>query len=98
MKVKINAHLLYTALLSSSFVTLANEKNKHLWVETDVNNRVCWYQDKKYSQGALLVVNEYTLVCELKYPQQTNGPLAWLKVDKNGNPIYPKPIKRITVN
>ena len=61
-------------------------------------NTECWYDDKRYSEGALLQVHSITLACAAKYPQHNNSKLIWLKLDKQGNPIYPKKPATITVN
>lgn len=58
----------------------------------------CWYDNKRYSEGALLQVHSITLVCAAKHPQHNNSQLMWLKLDKQGNLIYPKKPATITVN
>ena len=58
----------------------------------------CWYDNKRYSEGAILQVHSVTLICAAKYPQHNNSQLIWLKLDKQGNLIYPKKPATITVN
>lgn len=62
------------------------------------NDGSCWYDNKRYSEGALLQIHSFTLICGAKYPQHSNSQLMWLKLDKEGNPIYPPKRKKITVN
>ncbi len=58
----------------------------------------CWYDNKRYTEGALIQVHSFTLLCGAKNPQQNNSQLIWLKIDKQGNAIYPSQPKKITVN
>jgi len=58
----------------------------------------CWYDDKRFSEGALISVQTFTLLCSAKNPNQTNGALMWLKLNEQGKVIYPKRPKKITVN
>lgn len=39
--------------------------------------RVCWYQDQKYSQGARIQQGDVWLECGLQNELEINGPLAW---------------------
>ena len=86
----------FLILMSTSLV--AKDNKTHIWVEPELNNQICWYQNQKYSFGALLVVKDFIMICDLKYKNQINGPLAWFKTDKNGNAIYPKQPSKITIN
>lgn len=58
----------------------------------------CWYDNKRYSEGALIQVHSFTLMCAAKIPQHNNSELIWFKLDKQGNIIYPKKPQSITVN
>jgi len=58
----------------------------------------CWYDNKRYSEGALIQIHSFTLLCGSKNPQHSNSQLIWLKIDKQGNAIYPTTPKTITVN
>ncbi|KMY38662.1 hypothetical protein AL345_19760 [Aeromonas caviae] len=42
--------------------------------------RVCWYQDQKYSQGARIQQGELWLECAPQQAMETNGPLIWREV------------------
>jgi len=61
-------------------------------------NTECWYDNKRYSEGAVVQVHSVTLICAAKYPQHSNSQLMWLKLDKQSNLIYPKKPSTITVN
>jgi hypothetical protein len=39
--------------------------------------RVCWYQDQKYSLGARIQQGDVWLECGPQNVQESNGPLAW---------------------
>lgn len=96
---KINITFIF-ALLLVLLPCCANAKNTkaHLLIEPETLQHVCWYQDKKYSEGAILQVAEILLVCSLKDKNQPNGKLGWFKLDDKGNVIYPKKPSKITVN
>ncbi|BED91077.1 DUF1496 domain-containing protein [Pseudoalteromonas sp. MM1] len=59
---------------------------------------ICWYDNKRYSEGALIQVQSFVLVCAAINSQQNNRELIWLKLNKNGNVVYPAKPKTITVN
>lgn len=91
-----NLLLISIAIFTSP--NLADEQKQVIRIDTDLNGQVCWYQNKKFSQGAIIKIDQHHLICELKSINQPNGPLAWFKTDDNGLPIYPKPQTRITIN
>lgn len=39
--------------------------------------RVCWYQDQKFSLGARIQQGDVWLECGPQNEQESNGPLAW---------------------
>lgn len=39
--------------------------------------RICWYQDQKFSPGARIQQGDIWLECAPQDPQESNGPLAW---------------------
>ncbi|WP_429167310.1 YnjH family protein [Aeromonas rivipollensis] len=39
--------------------------------------RVCWYQDQKYSLGSRIQQGDLWLECGPQNEQESNGPLAW---------------------
>ncbi|MBV7470981.1 YnjH family protein [Aeromonas sp. sif0611] len=43
--------------------------------------RVCWYQDQKYSLGARIQQGDLWLECGPQNDQESNGPLAWREPD-----------------
>jgi len=58
---------------------------------------MCWYDDKRYSEGALISVDTFNLLCGAKNPNQTNSALIWFKLNEQGKVIYPNRPKKITV-
>jgi len=69
-------------------VTLPHHANQNAVV---VNNqgakfRVCYYQDKAYSLGAILQVGEYYMICHPANKFETNGALKWVRFSPNTNP------------
>ncbi|WP_256612978.1 DUF1496 domain-containing protein [Vibrio ostreae] len=43
----------------------------------DMGKRVCYYEDKAYSEGAVLQVGEVYMLCQRASQIETNGPLKW---------------------
>jgi hypothetical protein len=91
-------NLLLIFISIGTFAIFADEKKRVIRIDTDLNGQVCWYQNEKFSQGAIIKTDQHHLICELKSINQPNGALAWFKTDDNGLPIYPKPPARITIN
>ncbi|WP_404343188.1 DUF1496 domain-containing protein [Pseudoalteromonas mariniglutinosa] len=58
----------------------------------------CWYDDKRYSEGAVIIAAKQRLVCAAKQLNYNNSELSWLPQDENGNIVYPKQSKSIRVN
>ncbi|MGF1910612.1 YnjH family protein [Vibrio kasasachensis] len=48
----------------------------------NINHRVCYYQDKAFSLGALLEVGGYLLRCEEANNFESNGRLKWVAFGK----------------
>ncbi|TMP39487.1 DUF1496 domain-containing protein [Pseudoalteromonas rubra] len=48
---------------------------------------VCWYQDLRYTQGAIIKQVDKLYVCGHRYANQPQSPLMWLKLDENGDPV-----------
>ncbi|ASM56047.1 MULTISPECIES: YnjH family protein [Pseudoalteromonas] len=91
----------YISCLSYSLLSHANTIKTHSvidanqFVNTDTS---CWYDNKRYSEGALIQIHSFTLICGAKFVQHNNSQLIWLKLDKQGNAIYPTKPATITVN
>ncbi|CAH0539475.1 DUF1496 domain-containing protein [Vibrio marisflavi] len=45
----------------------------------DAKFRVCYYQDKAYSLGAILQVGDYYMICHPANNFETNGALKWVR-------------------
>jgi hypothetical protein len=94
--------LLLSTLFTLGFLNQAHAKEKPLIVldgqEALNNEKVCWYENKRYTEGAYIVVGEMTLICSAKQPNFSNSDLAWLRLNANGEIIYPKQTKTIHVN
>lgn len=89
-------------MFTLGFVDQALAKEKPLIVldgqEVLNNQKVCWYENKRYTEGAYIAVGEMTLICTAKQPNFSNSDLAWLRLNANGEIIYPKQTKTIHVN
>jgi len=49
---------------------------------SEMNKRVCYYQDLAYSDGAILQVGEHYMVCSAANSFETNGVLKWNPLDE----------------
>ncbi|USD42166.1 DUF1496 domain-containing protein [Vibrio sp. SCSIO 43135] len=43
--------------------------------------RVCYYEDKAYSLGAMLQIGDNTIVCQEANDYETNGALRWFNLN-----------------
>lgn len=62
------------------------------------NQQVCWYEDKRYSEGAIILMANTQVICSAKNPNHNNSELNWLMLNEQGEIIYPKAAKTIRVN
>ena len=85
-------------LLTFSSQVFAKQTKTNVWVESELSSHICWYQNKRYSEGAIIDVAEFKLICEKEKTSQKNSKLKWLKINKEGQIVYPKELKRITIN
>lgn len=93
----INVFALGLPLYLVANFAVANESKAKVWINGDSLQQVCWYQDKKYSEGAIIEVAKLTLMCTRKDKNQPNGQLGWLKLDDKGNIIYPTQKSKISI-
>lgn len=86
--------------LSLSLFCNAEPHNSRTFVNASQltqHQTMCWYDDKRYSEGALISVDTFNLLCGAKNPNQTNSALIWFKLNEQGKVIYPNRPKKITV-
>ncbi|KJY83190.1 hypothetical protein TW81_09270 [Vibrio galatheae] len=68
----------------------------------DHGKRVCYYQDQAYSDGSILQVGEYFMICANANDFESNSAMKWQRLDKHEN-ATPKaeasnpPLKRFSV-
>ncbi|TMO72216.1 DUF1496 domain-containing protein [Pseudoalteromonas sp. S3785] len=92
---------IFTIALTLSPSSDAKTVKTHSIIDTNevINaGNICWYDNKRYSEGAPVQVHSFTLVCAASNPQHNNSKLIWLKLDKKGNLVYPIKPKTIRVN
>ena len=59
---------------------------------------VCWYQDKRFSEGAIIMMETTRVICTARNQFESNGRLAWRMINDQGQIIYPtKQSKKITI-
>ncbi|NMR26859.1 DUF1496 domain-containing protein [Pseudoalteromonas sp. NEC-BIFX-2020_015] len=62
------------------------------------NQNICWFDDKRYSEGAIIYMSDTRVICTPKNSSQSNSTLSWLMLDEKGNVIYPKKVNKISIN
>ncbi|MFQ2292721.1 MULTISPECIES: DUF1496 domain-containing protein [Aeromonas] len=63
-----------------------------------LSERICWYQDQKYSQGARIRQGDTWLECGPQNELESNGPLIWRSpVEASAEPARDKNRQTITV-
>ena len=59
---------------------------------------VCWYQDKRFSEGAIIMMETTRVICTARNQFESNGRLAWRMINDQGQILYPtNQTKKITV-
>lgn len=71
---------------------------------SEVGKRVCYYQDQAYSDGAIVQIDAYYMICSAANDYETNGVLKWHQLDDYNSENSAaeeqtgKPVKRYSVN
>ena len=69
---------LFPALAAPASNTLSHSVGTELVLPLgSLPERVCWYQDQKYSLGARIQQGDLWLECGPQNALESNGPLAW---------------------
>lgn len=92
---------LFFVLIALPLTAMAKKPNSEpqVWLNGDsLTTQVCWYQEKRYSEGAVIEMQGQLRVCANKEPNQSNGSLMWLPMDEEGRAVYPRQNKKIRVN
>ncbi len=73
---------LSAAVFAKSYSTADNSK---ALVVTDgkLGQRICYYDDKAYTVGAVIKVDDLVFVCANENKFETNGSLKWIRVKQN---------------
>lgn len=93
MNVKLLKHpatlLLVTALnpagVWADSISVSTPKPAVILDGAQLDKRVCYYEDKAYSEGAVLQVGEVYLLCQRANRIETNGPLKWGQLNQADN-------------
>ncbi len=80
-----------------TFISYAQVPAPAVLVTSPNLEKLCWYKNEKYSEGAIIKMTEFYFSCAQKNQFTMNGTVIWLKLDKHGQVIYPKPKRKITI-
>lgn len=58
----------------------------------EIAKRICYYQDQAYSEGAIIQVGDYYMMCTAARDFETNGALMWRQLDKAQQTPEPKKV------
>ncbi len=75
-----------TALLSASlFAKSYNTPDSKALIVADgkLGQRICYYDDKAYTAGAVIKVDDVVIVCANENDFETNGSLKWVVLKEN---------------
>lgn len=61
--------------------TISTPKAAVILNEGQINQRVCYFDDKAYTIGAVIVVGEVLLECVAEKDFELNGALKWQKLE-----------------
>ncbi|TMP85671.1 DUF1496 domain-containing protein [Pseudoalteromonas ruthenica] len=89
--------VLITLMFAPQGVADTKKTKTHVWVDAQ-HTSVCWYEERRYSEGAVIDMFGAPKICARKYPNQDNGALIWRAVDKQGHPVYPEQQGKIRVH
>ncbi len=90
--------LMFSIIFSAS--SIARDKPVVVFDSQDIydQSKLCWYDNKRYTEGAIIQIGQSELVCAAKHTHFNNSELSWLRIDKDGNIMRPRPAKTIRVN
>jgi hypothetical protein len=95
----MNKHWLMLGLLSTvGYANTISTPGKAIIVGNSNNalaKRVCYYQDKAYSLGAILQVGENDMICSEENAHESNGPLRWFPLGQERSEISNKPSYKV---
>ncbi|EEX42047.1 YnjH family protein [Vibrio furnissii] len=65
---------------ASMHTNTASTSNQHntLLMDGNLGKRVCYYDDKAYSEGSVLQIGAVYMICQRANDFETNGPLKWV--------------------
>ena len=60
--------------------------------------QICWFENKRYSEGAIIMMADVRVICTAKNPNHNNSALTWLMLNDKNEVIYPTATKKIRVH
>ncbi len=100
MRILIILVLCFSSIIYSSN-SFSNNQKPALFLDASkplTDQRVCWYKNDRYSEGAIVIMAERQVICTAKNPNNNNSELSWLMLNEQGEIAYPKARKTIRVN
>ncbi|MDO2948293.1 DUF1496 domain-containing protein [Aeromonas simiae] len=79
---------------SGEILARGNHGGARLLLPANPGERVCWYAEQRYSEGAVLNLPEGALICAPQNEQESNGPLMW-RTPEPGKEPQPAPKNRL---
>ncbi|MBO0214051.1 YnjH family protein [Vibrio sp. Vb2880] len=66
----------HAASMHTNTVSTSNQHN--MLMDGNLGKRVCYYDDKAYSEGSVLQIGAVYMICQRANDFETNGPLKWV--------------------
>ncbi|SON53192.1 DUF1496 domain-containing protein [Vibrio tapetis] len=63
--------------------TIVTPKNSVIVTDGKAGARICYYDDRAYSIGAVIQVGKVYLICQRQNDYELNGQLAWVLLNPN---------------
>lgn len=64
--------------------TVTTPKSSVIVTDGKLFEKVCYYEDKAYTLGAVIQVGELYLICSKEQEFELNGDLRWLQLEQDG--------------
>ncbi|EKO3957200.1 YnjH family protein [Vibrio fluvialis] len=69
--------IVIASTVQANTVSTSTQQNT-LLMDGSIGKRVCYYEDKAYSEGSVVQIGQVYMVCQRANDFETNGPLKWV--------------------
>ncbi|ELH4235170.1 YnjH family protein [Vibrio fluvialis] len=69
--------IVIASTVQANTVSTSTQQNT-LLMDGGIGKRVCYYEDKAYSEGSVVRIAQVYMICQRANDFETNGPLKWV--------------------